>query len=50
MYKGKAGYVYEGLWKENMKEGKGKFTYADGKVYEGDFSNNKKNGRGTLAY
>lgn len=45
-YKSKTGYVYEGEWKKNMKQGKGKMTYADGKIYEGDFIANRREGEG----
>jgi len=47
-YKSKTGYWYEGEWKNNVKHGRGKFTYLDGKVYEGDFINNKKEGSGVF--
>ena len=30
----------------DKKEGRGRYTYADGEVYEGDWKNDKK-GRGT---
>jgi hypothetical protein len=31
----KSGTVYEGEWKGNVREGKGKFTWTDGMFYEG---------------
>ena len=37
--KGKLSYKYEGAFLDNMKEGFGVFTYADGKVYKGEFQN-----------
>ncbi len=46
VYKSKLGYMYDGQYKDNIKHGKGRFSYADGKVYEGDFVANKKHGNG----
>ena len=34
----RAGAIYEGAWKDNQYQGKGKLTYADGAIYEGDFT------------
>ena len=36
--------VYEdkGNWKDDMRHGKGKLTYADGGVYEGFWKDDKK--------
>jgi len=38
--------VYDGDWKDDIKNGEGKSTYPDGIVYEGDFKDDKKNGMG----
>ena len=40
------GRLYEGQWKDDMKEGKGRFERAVGGEYFGDFSANKMNGKG----
>lgn len=42
------GARYEGDWKNNKREGRGKMFGSDGKNYEGDFKDNKKEGFGTL--
>ena len=42
------GAKYEGEWKNNKREGKGKMSSSEGKVYEGDFKDNKKDGFGTF--
>lgn len=46
VYKSKTGYTYEGNWANNLKNGLGKMTFADGKVYEGQFVDNKREGEG----
>ena len=50
---GKGEYVselekYEGIWKEDKKDGFGKIKFKDGMKYEGEFKNNKFNGKGDL--
>ncbi len=40
------GDKYEGDFKYDQIDGKGKYTYRNGDVYNGDFENNKMNGRG----
>ncbi len=40
------GTVYDGDWKDDIKNGEGKSTYPDGIVYEGDFKDGKMNGKG----
>lgn len=47
IYTWKTGAVYEGYWKNNKRNGKGRMTNPDGKVYEGDFVENVKQGYGT---
>jgi hypothetical protein len=42
------GIIYEGGWKEAMREGKGTQTWADNSKYVGDWKNNKANGKGIL--
>ena len=39
---------YEGDWKDNFQEGKGKESWPDGAYYEGDYKNGKKWGEGKL--
>lgn len=40
------GGVYEGDYKDGMKDGHGVCTYASGEKYEGEWKNNKANGQG----
>lgn len=50
------GDKYEGEWRNDEKNGKGKhsfnvigvLTYSNGDKYEGEFSANKKNGKGVM--
>ena len=39
---------YEGMYKNGIREGKGKFTHADGSVKEGTFINGQLMGHGTM--
>lgn len=39
--------VYEGEWKNNLRHGRGKMTYADGSVYDGDWEDDEPSGWGT---
>lgn len=39
-------YTYEGEFKENERQGKGREIYPDNSWYEGNFHNGKKNGKG----
>jgi len=41
---------YEGDIKDNLRHGKGKFTYKDGSIYNGEWSNDRINGHGTMSY
>ena len=34
----------------NLFDGKGKLTFADGRVYEGDFRGGKRDGQGTMVF
>ena len=47
-YQSVHGYIYDGIWKNNLKNGHGKMTYTDGKVYEGHFVDNKREGEGVF--
>ncbi|KRW99994.1 hypothetical protein PPERSA_05497 [Pseudocohnilembus persalinus] len=42
--------VYEGYWKDGMRDGKGKITFKSGAIYEGNFQQGKKNGDGKMTY
>ena len=44
------GSVYEGSWKNNLKDGMGKYTFSRGDVYEGEFRDGKMNGKGKYMY
>ena len=44
------GDVFEGSFFEDKKNGKGRYTHANGLVYEGEFFNDAKNGRGKLIF
>ncbi len=45
------GDVYEGYWKNGVKEGKGFYKYLrSGDFFEGIFENNKKSGYGEYRY
>ena len=39
---------YEGEWKNNFQDGKGKEFWPDGTKYEGEYKNGKKSGKGKL--
>ena len=38
--------MYEGSYVRGLKEGHGKYTWADGTTYEGEWINNQVNGYG----
>jgi len=43
--------TYTGTWKSNLKDGRGKFTWPDGKrSYEGEWKLDKMDGVGTMTY
>lgn len=44
VYKWANGKVYEGYWKDNKMNGKGKVQYPDKSSYEGDFKEDMKDG------
>ena len=41
---------YEGGYKKGKFEGKGSFTFSDGRRYEGQFKNGEKHGKGTFTF
>ena len=41
------GARYEGQWKDNHANGKGKFIHAVGDIYDGEWIRDKANGFGT---
>jgi hypothetical protein len=42
--------LYIGQWKIGMKDGFGRYLYANGDIYEGEWSNDKKEGDGKMIY
>jgi hypothetical protein len=40
------GSLYEGEYKDDKRNGRGKYTWPDGQVYEGEWKDDKRNGRG----
>jgi len=50
MQKEKSEYEYEGYVVNNLKEGKGKLTFANGNVYEGEFKDDMRNGYGKFTF
>ena len=42
------GSLYEGTFKNNMREGEGQMHFANGWIYSGMWKNNKMEGKGTL--
>ena len=44
----KDGNKYYGNYKNNIKEGKGKFIWNNGKTFEGYFLNGKPHGKGII--
>jgi hypothetical protein len=44
------GDVFEGEWKNNMRDGKGKITFVNQSTYDGMWSKDEINGQGTYKY
>ena len=44
----KNGGIYEGEWKNGMRDGKGKYVWPDRSYYEGDWVEDKACGKGKL--
>ena len=42
--------IYEGEYKNDLYDGKGKLFYENGKYYEGEFVEGLKHGKGILFY
>jgi hypothetical protein len=42
--------MYKGEWMNGMMNGKGEFTYPDGRKYIGYFINDKKEGKGEFIW
>ena len=40
------GKLYEGMFKNDKREGHGKFTWKDGRIYDGEWKDGKQNGEG----
>ena len=41
---------YEGEYKNGKFDGKGSFTFSDGRRYEGQFKNGEKHGKGSFTF
>ena len=39
------GDVYDGEWKDDKKQGQGKYTWASGDIYDGDWLDDKMQGK-----
>jgi len=48
IYNGRS--TYEGSWKNNLRHGNGKYTWANGDVYEGSFVVDKREGHGSYTF
>ena len=44
------GEFYEGYFKENRKDGRGRSIYSNGSCYEGQYQNNQRHGKGTFTW
>ena len=42
--------IYQGGFKNGLRDGQGTFTWADGAQYQGQYKNDKKDGQGTYTY
>ena len=42
--------IYEGFYRRNRKEGKGKIVWAEGRIYEGDWLEGKQQGLGVMKW
>lgn len=45
-----SGNIYEGDWKNDIKEGKGVLTFSTGDIYDGNWLTNKRDGYGIYIY
>ena len=50
IYSPQVGDKYEGFMKNGLREGTGKYTWADGSTYEGGYKNDMKDGEGTYSW
>jgi len=44
------GRVYVGQWRNDLREGRGVCSWADGAVYEGEWKRDKKDGKGRMRF
>jgi len=44
------GSLYDGTWKNDVKEGVGKVIYSNGLMFEGSFVNGVRNGEATITW
>ena len=49
-YMGNDGDTYEGEWKNNIRHGKGTYTFANGIKYVGNYKDGKRHGQGTYTF
>lgn len=50
IYRYSNGNIYNGNWKDDLKNGLGKMNYPNGACYEGEWMKGKKHGEGTYFY
>ena len=43
-------YFIKGQWVNDVRQGFGKYTYANGDIYEGEWESNMKQGQGTYTF
>ena len=43
-------FFNEGQWVNDVRQGFGKYTYANGDIYEGEWENNMRQGQGTYTF
>ena len=46
----KNGNIYDGDWKDDVRNGKGKYTWINGDIYDGDWKDDKRNGKGKYTW
>lgn len=45
-----SGDVYEGVWVDDIRSGRGKCAFANGNTFEGEWVDDAPNGAGTMQY
>ena len=46
----KDGSMYEGWWRDNKANGKGRLIHADGDIYDGNWKDDKAHGYGVYSH